>query len=69
MSKIVIVNQQSGEIIEREMTVEELAKKEEEKNKNLAKAAARLEVANAKKALLEKLGITEEEARLLLGGN
>jgi len=38
------------------------ALKLEEENRNAEKAAL-------KKALLDKLGITEEEARLLLGGN
>ncbi len=32
-------------------------------------AQAKAEAAAAKAALLEKLGITEEEAKLLLGGN
>lgn len=34
-----------------------------------AQLAAEAEAQAAKAALLEKLGITEEEARLLLGGN
>jgi hypothetical protein len=33
------------------------------------RAQAEAEAAAAKQALLDKLGITEEEARLLLGGN
>lgn len=56
---IKIHNAQTGEIIERQMNAEELA----EMNK-LAQEKA--EAATAKAALLEKLGITEEEAKLLL---
>jgi hypothetical protein len=54
----------TGEIIEREMTKAEAdarTKQEAEALANEAKAAA------GKAALLEKLGITEDEARLLLG--
>lgn len=64
-----IVNADTGEIIERDYTKEELAemKVAEEKAKVLqaeieAKAAAR-------QVILDRLGLTEEEARLLLGGN
>jgi hypothetical protein len=62
-----IHNLESDEIIDRPMTDEELAnftiinkQAENERNAELAKATA-------KAALLERLGITEEEAKLLLG--
>lgn len=61
---IKFVNAETGEEIEREMNAEELAQWEDDKSLALAnkeKAAA------DKVALLEKLGITEDEARLLLG--
>lgn len=66
MPIIKIVNAQTGEEIEREMNAEELDQYEadQESAKNEAKAKAEAE-AN-RKALLEKLGITEEEAKLLL---
>ena len=57
---------ETGEVIEREMNAEELAVYEAATaipvptKEELAKAAA-------KAALLERLGITEEEAALLLG--
>lgn len=64
---IKIVNLETGEEIEREMNDEEFAQYEidqladaENKRQKAAKAAA-------KAALLERLGITEEEAKLLLG--
>jgi hypothetical protein len=62
-------NVTTGEVIEREMTEAEI----EAFNKSLADTNARLEAqaqkAAAKQALLDKLGITAEEAQLLLGGN
>ena len=64
---IKIVNVETGEEIEREMTKEELvqqAKDIEAEEKRLANLQAQ---AAAKAALLERLGITEEEAKLLLG--
>jgi hypothetical protein len=66
--KIRILDLNTNEVqdIEREMTNEELAQFEldqaiEQSNKQKASEAAA-----AKAALLEKLGITEEEAKLLL---
>jgi hypothetical protein len=66
MTTIVIHNTETGEIIARDMTPEELAQHQ----KDLANAAAeqikKQEKAAAKEALLEKLGITADEAKLLL---
>jgi len=66
---IVIHNSQTDEIITREMNdaeyavhLERVAEYEARKAEAAAKTATR-------QALLNKLGITEEEARLLLGGN
>jgi len=64
---IVIHDIETGEIIEREMNSEELAQLSIEKAKAKANAAAEAKAAADKAALLEKLGITEDEARLLLG--
>lgn len=69
MTKIKIHNVETGEVIERDLTDEELAQREADKAKAEAKAQAKAEAAAQRQALLEKLGITEEEARLLLGGN
>lgn len=66
-----VFNIQTGEttLTERDMTAEELARYEAEVNANeLAKAEAQAKAAQ-RQALLDKLGITEDEARLLLGGN
>lgn len=69
MSKpiIRIHNIETNEIIDREMTEEEFIKfKAEQEATAQAKANEQAQAA-AKAALLERLGITEEEAKLLLG--
>ena len=66
---IKIHNVETGEIIEREMNAEELAQAAADKTATQAQAAAEAAKATAKQALLDKLGITEDEAALLLGGN
>jgi hypothetical protein len=70
----IIADCTTGEIIEREMTVEEIeAEAIEQKTANdaleaIVKATVQSEAIKAaqKAALLEKLGITESEAALLL---
>ena len=66
MLKIKQHNVETGEIIEREMTKNELAQWEIDKAEADAKAQAELDNAAAKSALLDRLGITEAEAKLLL---
>jgi len=63
---IKIHNVETGEEIEREMNEEELAGWLASKKIAEAEAEAAVQAAAAKAALLEKLGITEEEAKLLL---
>ena len=64
---IKIVNVETGEEIEREMTPEEVAQYELDKKESELDLANRKAKAEAKAALFERLGITEEEAKLLLG--
>lgn len=64
--KIKIHNAETGEVIERDMNADELAQMEKDKMDAAAEAEARLQAAKAKAVLLEKLGITEDEAKLLL---
>jgi hypothetical protein len=66
---ITIHNVETNEIIEREMNAEELAQRETDKAQAQARQEAEAQKAADKAALLSKLGITEDEARLLLGGN
>ena len=69
MSKIVEHNVETGEIIKRDMTAEELAQQAADIEAKAQRQANAQAQAVAKAALLERLGITEEEAKLLLGGN
>ena len=66
---IKIVNTETGEEIVREMNAEELAQYEADQAALVAKEQAKVEQVAAKQALLDKLGITQDEAALLLGGN
>jgi hypothetical protein len=64
-----IHNVTTNEVIDREMNDAEFAQLEADQ---AAQATAQAEAeakATAKAALLERLGITAEEAQLLLGGN
>ena len=64
-----IHNTETDEIIDREMNDAEFAQYEAEQ---AAQATAQAEAATKaaqRQALLTRLGITEEEARILLGGN
>ena len=70
MTTAIEVNCSTGEVVERPLTADELAQREAdaaafaaaEHEKEVAAQAA----AEAKAALLTKLGITEDEAKLLL---
>lgn len=67
MSIIVIHNVETGEIIEREMNAQELAQLEIDKARAEAEATEATAKEAARQALLDKLGITADEAKLLLG--
>ena len=64
-----IHNTQTDEIIDREMNDQEFAAYEAEQAAQAAKQAEATAKAAQRQALLNRLGITEEEARILLGGN
>jgi len=66
MPTIKIHNAETNEVIEREMNAEELAQREIDKATIEAEAQAKTEAAADKQALLNRLGITAEEAKLLL---
>ena len=68
MSNLTIIehNIETGEIIERDMTTAELKQAEKDKKAYQAELAAVEARVSAKAILLEKLGITEDEAKLLL---
>jgi len=64
--KVLIINAVTGEQELRDMNVEELAQWQVDKDSDAAKEAKAATEAIAKAALLAKLGITEDEAKLLL---
>jgi len=70
---IAISNVSEGTFEQRLMTDDELNQDELNREEAAAITAAQSEAADkiaaAKAALLEKLGITEDEAKLLFGGN
>ena len=63
---ITIHNVETDELIEREMNAEELAQWEADKAEQVMAEAAEAAKAAEKAALLTKLGITDDEAKLLL---
>ena len=63
---IVIHNIKTDEYIEREMNELELQQFQEEQEQLVIDEQEKAEAAEAKAALLERLGITEVEAKLLL---
>jgi len=70
MTNAIEVNCETGETIERPLTAEELAQREADAAKfeadRLAQEAEATQKAAEKATLLAKLGITEDEAKLLL---
>jgi hypothetical protein len=78
ISTVKIHDVETGEVIEREMNEEELAQQETDRLAAQAKAEAEAEAIaqakaeaeakeSARAAILERLGLTAEEAALLLG--
>ena len=63
---IKIQNIETGEVIEREMNAEELAQQAKDKADAKARTDAETKAGADKAALLAKLGITADEAKLLL---
>ena len=64
--KKIIHNVETGEVIEREMNAEELLQWEADQAEQSARDLDKATKATQKAALLAKLGITDDEAKLLL---
>jgi hypothetical protein len=64
-----IHNTETDEVIDREMTDAEFADYEADQAAEAAKQAEAQAKATARQAILDRLGLTAEEAQLLLGGN
>jgi DNA-binding protein YbaB len=67
--QVKIVNVETGEEIVRDANAEEIAQMQLDATNAAAKETEAEAKAQAKAALLTRLGITAEEAQLLLGGN
>jgi hypothetical protein len=67
IAEITIHNVETGEIITRPLNAEELAQREIDKANAEADAAATTQKALDRAALLAQLGITENQAKLLIG--
>ena len=66
---IKIVNAETSEEIEREMTAEEFAQHQVDQAAYAVRLAIDEERTLARQAVLARLGLTEEEAQLILGGS
>jgi hypothetical protein len=66
MNTVTIINCETGEVIERELNANEIAQRKIDADNEKANQLAMTQAADAKAALLAKLGITAEEAALLL---
>lgn len=64
--KILEHNLETGETVERDMTADELAQYQADQADQVARIEAEATKAATKAALLERLGITADEAALLL---
>ena len=71
MTTAIEINCTTGEVVERELTADELAQREADAqayaDEKAAEDADKAAKAVEKAALLDKLGITADEAALLLG--
>jgi hypothetical protein len=66
---IKIVNTTTGEELEREMNADELAQWEADQAAEIARVDLLATTAAARQAILNRLGLTADEAALLLGAN
>ena len=67
--KIFEHNVETGEVVERDMTAEELAQHQADQAAYAARLAKAETKTAARQAVLDRLGLTEEEAQLILGGS
>jgi uncharacterized protein (UPF0371 family) len=67
--QVKIVNVETGEEIVRDASAEEITQMQLDTANAEARKQAEAQAAAQRQALLTRLGITEEEARILLGGN
>lgn len=68
MADVIEVDAHTGEVAERPFTPAEVAQRREDAATEAARQADAVEAADRRAALLDRLGLTEEDVRLLLGG-
>jgi len=66
MADVLEIDAKTGETVERDFTADEIAQRAKDKAKRATEAKTDIDKATAKAALLDKLGITADEAALLL---
>jgi len=64
-----IHNTETNEVIDREMTDQEFAQYKINQIADAARLAEAADKTAARQAILDRLGLTEEEAQLILGGS
>lgn len=67
MDKITEIDCETGAVVERPLNAAEIKQREIDAENDKAQQLALAQAADAKAALLAKLGITADEAKLLLG--
>lgn len=65
--EITIVNGETGEILVREMNDDELAQWKVDEEREMKRQADLDAKAKARQAILDRLGLSEDEAKILLG--
>ena len=65
--KILIHDLESNEVFEREMNEDELNQRQLDKERVAAEQAEAEATATARQAILDRLGLTADEAKLILG--
>ena len=67
MGEVIIHDCETGEITTREMTKAEIAQAEKDEQSRLDLIQAKIDKENARQAILDKLGLTADEAKILFG--
>lgn len=69
MNDVIELDAITGEVTARDFTPDEVAQREEDAAAEAARQAEAEEAADRRSALLARLGLTEDDVRLLLGGS
>jgi hypothetical protein len=67
MSKVIEIDASTNEVTERDFTAEELAQFKEDAKEKIAIEAAKKKASLERQVILDRLGLTADEAALLLG--